>query len=124
MGESSTWHRSFNHYAYGAVAGWLYRTVAGLSPAAPGYREILFAPRPGGGLTSAAAVVQTPYGAASIAWSSDGAAFVVDVVVPAGTTARFAAPPDWSTGASDERLGSGRHHLVLKKSESTSGEQR
>ncbi len=27
---------SFNHYAFGAVADWLHRTVAGLAPAAPG----------------------------------------------------------------------------------------
>ena len=27
---------SFNHYAYGAVAAWLYRTVAGIAPGAPG----------------------------------------------------------------------------------------
>jgi alpha-L-rhamnosidase len=33
---------SFNHYAYGAVGAWMYRTVAGLEldPAEPGYRHI------------------------------------------------------------------------------------
>ena len=31
---------SFNHYALGAVADWLHRSVAGLAPTAPGYREI------------------------------------------------------------------------------------
>ncbi|HEU4997819.1 MAG TPA: family 78 glycoside hydrolase catalytic domain, partial [Lapillicoccus sp.] len=40
---------SFNHYALGAVAGWLHRVVAGIAPAAPGYRVIRFRPRPGGG---------------------------------------------------------------------------
>ncbi len=32
---------SFNHYAYGAVIDWVYRTVAGLAPTleAPGYRR-------------------------------------------------------------------------------------
>ena len=30
---------SFNHYAFGAVADWLHRTVGGLAPAAPGYRK-------------------------------------------------------------------------------------
>ena len=51
---------SFNHYALGAVADWLHRVVAGLAPAAPGYREILFRPRPGGGLTSAAGRARDP----------------------------------------------------------------
>ncbi|AQX78781.1 hypothetical protein BWO91_01100 [Plantibacter flavus] len=44
---------SFNHYALGAVADWLHRTVAGLAPAAPGYRELRIAPRPIDGLDHA-----------------------------------------------------------------------
>ena len=40
---------SFNHYALGAVAAWLERTVGGLAPAEPGYRVIEVAPVPGGG---------------------------------------------------------------------------
>ena len=42
---------SFNHYALGAVADWLHRRVAGLAPAAPGYRGILVRPLPGRALT-------------------------------------------------------------------------
>ena len=37
---------SFNHYAFGAVADWMHRVVAGLAPAAPGYRRLRFAPQP------------------------------------------------------------------------------
>ena len=59
---------SFNHYALGAVADWMHRVIGGLAPAAPGYRRIRFAPRPGGGLTSASARQLTPYGEASISW--------------------------------------------------------
>ncbi|MGN6672952.1 MAG: family 78 glycoside hydrolase catalytic domain, partial [Thermomicrobiales bacterium] len=38
---------SFNHYALGAVADWLHRTVGGLAPAEPGYRRIEIRPQPG-----------------------------------------------------------------------------
>ena len=31
---------SFNHYALGAVADWMHRTVGGLAPAEPGYRRV------------------------------------------------------------------------------------
>ncbi|MDV6330369.1 family 78 glycoside hydrolase catalytic domain [Asticcacaulis sp. 201] len=31
---------SYNHYAYGAVCGFMYRRLAGLSPAAPGFRRL------------------------------------------------------------------------------------
>ncbi|MGM1063824.1 family 78 glycoside hydrolase catalytic domain [Saccharothrix sp. Mg75] len=78
---------SFNHYALGSVADWLHRTVAGLSPAAPGYRRIRVAPRPGGGLTAASAEHDTPYGRARVSWRREGAELTVEVVVPANTTA-------------------------------------
>ena len=42
---------SFNHYALGAVADWMHRTIGGLAPLEPGYAKVLVAPRPGGGLT-------------------------------------------------------------------------
>src|SRR5690606_18520101 len=48
---------SFNHYAYGAIGDWLYRTVAGIDsdPAAPGYQRFIIRPQPGGTLTWARA---------------------------------------------------------------------
>jgi len=65
---------SFNHYAYGAVGAWMYRSVAGLDldPDEPGYRHIIFRPRPGGSLTWAEAALETPYGCARIRWDRDG----------------------------------------------------
>jgi alpha-L-rhamnosidase len=35
---------SYNHYAYGAVAGYLYRRLAGIAPAGPGFRKIAVRP--------------------------------------------------------------------------------
>ena len=105
---------SFNHYAYGAVAAWLYQCVAGLRPMAPGYRTLDIAPRPGGGLTSAAASLTTPYGRASIAWSVSGTELTVDVSLPPGTTGWFSAPEGWRGTGEVGRLGSGNHRLVLQ----------
>jgi alpha-L-rhamnosidase len=62
---------SFNHYALGAVADWLHRTIAGLAPAEPGYRQLAIEPRPGGGLTHASARHRTPYGIAACERSHD-----------------------------------------------------
>jgi alpha-L-rhamnosidase len=97
---------SFNHYAFGAVADWLHRTVAGLAPAAPGYRRLAFRPQPGGGLTHARAGHQTPYGLAESACRIDGGTIEVEVTVPPNTTATVALP-----GRSDPpiEVGSGRH---------------
>jgi alpha-L-rhamnosidase len=35
---------SYNHYAFGAVVGFMYRRLAGIAPAAPGFRRIEIAP--------------------------------------------------------------------------------
>lgn len=83
---------SFNHYALGAVADWLHSTVAGLAPAAPGWRRLRVAPRPGGGLTHAAARHLTPYGPAEVAWRRSDGELRVDVTVPVGTTAEVHLP--------------------------------
>lgn len=83
---------SFNHYAFGAVADFLHRQVAGLAPAAPGYRELLVAPRPGGGLTEVEATHLTPYGPARVHWRRDGEQLIVDLTVPPSTTARVMLP--------------------------------
>lgn len=99
---------SFNHYALGAVADWLHRTVAGLAPDAPGYKRIRFAPIPGGGLTHAEASLATAYGTASISWDRTIDSLTVDVVVPPNTTAVLALP-----GVDEVELGSGAHSATV-----------
>jgi alpha-L-rhamnosidase len=123
MGATTVWERwdsmlpdgsinpgemtSFNHYAFGAVADFLHRRVAGLAPSAPGYRRIRIEPLPGGGLERASAELLTPYGPASSAWWLDDGRFVLDVVVPTGATATVVLP-----GAGrEEEVGSGRHRF-------------
>ena len=83
---------SFNHYAFGAVADWLHRTVAGLAPAAPGYRHLTIHPVPGTGLTQAAARHLTPYGEAAVAWRRDAGQLEVEATVPIGARATVALP--------------------------------
>jgi alpha-L-rhamnosidase len=106
---NSTGMTSLNHYALGAVATWLHRTVAGLAPAAPGYRRIRIAPQPGGGLTRASASHDTPLGRAQSTWElrADGE-FVLEVTVPEGATAEVLLPghPEGTVaevGAGDHR---------------------
>jgi alpha-L-rhamnosidase len=83
---------SFNHYALGAVADWLHRSVAGLAPAEPGYRRLVVRPLPGQRLEHAAAQHDTPYGRAEAGWRRVGSDVVVHALVPAGTTATIELP--------------------------------
>jgi len=123
MGATTVWERwdsmlpdgtvhpgtmtSFNHYALGAVADWMHRTVAGLAPAAPGYHRIRFAPRPGGGLSWAAAAHETPYGRAAISWKFVDDELELELEVPLGTTAELDLP-----GEPLRALGPGRHRVL------------
>jgi alpha-L-rhamnosidase len=107
---------SFNHYAYGAVGAWMYRTVAGLEldPAEPGYRHILFRPRPGGSLTWAEAKLQTARGEVAIRWETKENQLEVDIAVPPGAQATFDPPAGYQ--AAQTTWGPGSHRLTLRRS--------
>ncbi len=122
MGATTVWERwdsmlpdgsinpgemtSFNHYALGAVADWMHRVLGGLAPGAPGYRTVLVAPRPGGGITWARTAHRTPYGLAEVSWRRASGRLTLDVLVPTGTTALVTLP-----GAAPAPAGPGRHRF-------------
>jgi alpha-L-rhamnosidase len=112
---------SFNHYAYGAVAAWLMRGVAGIGPdeGGPGYERIRFAPTPGGNLNHACASLETPRGRATIAWRLRDDEMVVDLTVPPTAIGHFEVPTgfinDGSPAEGTMTLGSGTHSLVLAR---------
>jgi alpha-L-rhamnosidase len=91
---------SFNHYAYGSVIGWFYDTIAGLQPLpeAPGWKKFRIAPIPGGGLTHAAATLQTPYGPATSSWRIEAGRMRLTVRIPANTRAEIVLPAATATG--------------------------
>jgi alpha-L-rhamnosidase len=85
---------SFNHYAYGAIGDWMYRTVAGIDTYedGPGYHHSRIAPHPGGGLTHAGAGLETGYGRLSCNWELKNDSLLIDVVIPANTSSTFYIP--------------------------------
>jgi alpha-L-rhamnosidase len=112
---------SFNHYAYGAMIDWVYRTVAGLEPAEPGYRTVRIAPRPAVGLDRAQASIQTRLGTLSISWTATEEAFEADVEIPFGSRALLDLPvtPESAVevddGGAAEELGAGRHRIHVTR---------
>ena len=124
MGATTTWERwdsmlpdgsinpgemtGFNHYALGAIADWLYRHVAGLNAEAPGFRVARIAPRPGGGLGSAGARHQTPYGPLEVRWSTEEGGVMIDFTVPVGVTAILDLP-----GTPQREFTHGTHSIEL-----------
>jgi alpha-L-rhamnosidase len=85
---------SFNHYSLGSVGEWLFDTVAGigLDPNTPAYKHIIIRPRPGGGLTYAKAEFQSIHGKILSDWKISGGRFMLNVAIPANTTAEVFLP--------------------------------
>ncbi len=85
---------SFNHYAYGAIGDWMYKTVTGIQPdpAAPGYKQFRIQPRPGGGLTHANAEFKSLYGTIASKWKLADGKLKLEVTVPANTSAKIILP--------------------------------
>ncbi len=99
---------SFNHYAYGAIGDWMYRTVAGLQEAAPGYKEILIAPKPGGKLTNASSELKTNYGLVKSSWRIESGIFKLSVQIPTNTTATLVLPQAASANVTEHGVGIGK----------------
>ncbi|UYO96594.1 glycoside hydrolase family 78 protein [Microbacterium sp. M28] len=97
---------SFNHYALGAIADWLHRSLAGLAPAEPGYARLHIEPQPLQGFDFAEATHLTPYGQARVRWDRDGDEIVVQLVVPANTDADVVLPD-----GQRHTVGSGAHRF-------------
>jgi alpha-L-rhamnosidase len=87
-------HDSLNHYAKGAVVSFLHRYVAGLAPIEPAYRRFQIRPTPGGGITWAEAVHESPYGRIDVKWHLVNGRLQLDLTVPPGTSADVTLPDE------------------------------
>jgi alpha-L-rhamnosidase len=130
---------SFNHYAYGAIGDWMYRTIAGINTFddLPGYKHSFIQPHIGGGLSFASASLQTVYGKLSSGWKVEDDKILYDVEIPPNTTSILTLPLtnaedvtengkpvqavteikayQRQTGDLELELGSGVYHFAVKK---------
>jgi len=130
---------SFNHYAYGAIGDWMYRVITGLDTYedGAGYKHIKIQPHIGGGLTMAAADLQTYYGKLSSSWKLENEGLKLEVEIPVNTMADIFVPAnsagtieesgkpisqntDLKVGAAENgwvkvTVGSGKYLFVVKK---------
>lgn len=91
---SSVSMTSFNHYAYGAVADWLYGICAGINslPDGAGYKHIALAPKPSKNLGFVNCRIKTVSGEVISNWYYSGEFIHYEFSVPAGTVAELTLP--------------------------------
>jgi alpha-L-rhamnosidase len=83
---------SYNHYAYGAVADWIYRYAAGIdaAPMDAGFHTIALHPTFDSRLGSLDFTYQSSYGPIKSSWSSAGKKVTWKVTIPPNATGKLA----------------------------------
>ena len=71
----------------GNIAAWHTEALAGIRPAAPGFKKILIKPAFVGNLTWVKAQHNSPYGRIVSQWKRENGRLTMDVTIPANTSA-------------------------------------
>ncbi len=103
QGFVETGMNSLNHYAYGAVGDWMYRTVAGIDLDMSG-PSLQLAPHPDPRLGHCRAALDSPLGRIESSWRYDGDQVHYELIVPEGIEATHTRP-----GVEATTLQPGRH---------------
>lgn len=87
----STEMNSFNHYAYGAVAAWMYGVMAGINydEINPGYKSVIIKPVPDDRIDWVKASLETRCGLVESQWKHEDGKVVYNITVPEGVTAKI-----------------------------------
>ncbi len=80
----STDMNSFNHYAYGSVADWIYESAAGIRPELPGFEKALIMPDPDPRMGWLDVQIETRHGKIRSAWicTEDGVRYEITAEMP------------------------------------------
>lgn len=97
---------SLNQYAFASIGDWMHKKLCGLEILEPGYKKSRIAPMPIKGIPYMKASIQTVYGELSCSVECKNNKFVVDIRVPANTTAIMQLPDK----AEEITVGSGDYH--------------
>lgn len=91
---------SYNHYAFGAVVGFFYRRLAGIAPAAAGFRRVAVRPLWLPAVGRVAARFESPTGLIATATDGDAKGLTrLSLTVPTNTVAEVELPArEWREG--------------------------
>ncbi len=79
---------SFNHYAYGAVADWIYAVCGGINPveSAPGYEKVLISPVSDDRIDWLKVELETAHGRIKSYWKHQNGKVVYEITTPVAAT--------------------------------------
>jgi alpha-L-rhamnosidase len=84
---------SFNHYALGAVAGFMFRRIAGIDPVEPGFRRFRFDPVYDPRMPTGGGRYESRSGPIATKWQQgSGGGFSVEISVPANARCTLCLP--------------------------------
>ena len=97
---SGTEMNSLNHYAYGSIAEWMYRDMAGIRPTeeGPGFRKAVIAPQPDYRIPRVSCTLRSAAGLYRVEWQLEGRKFTLRVTVPFDSQARVVLPDTQAGG--------------------------
>ena len=100
---------SFNHYAYGSVAQWMFECAAGIrhDEQDAGFGRIVFKPLTDTRLGYVKASIETVHGVCASEWRETDGAYTYTFTVPEGVTATVILP-----GKTAE-IGAGTHSFTV-----------
>jgi alpha-L-rhamnosidase len=86
---------SNNHFMLGHIMEWFYRGLVGIEQAdsSIGLKQLVISPRVVGDVTWVKGNHETPYGIAKSEWKKRGKKFVLNVSIPANSSALIKLPP-------------------------------
>ncbi len=83
---------SFSHYAFGSVCEWMFAVMAGIDNAEAGFKKILIKPQPNKIIQYVNSHYTSLYGRIESSWKIRDNDLVLDVTIPANTTAELHLP--------------------------------
>ena len=77
---------SFNHYAYGSVADWVYEEACGIKPLEAGFEKAIIAPKPTDKLDHLSASIETRHGKIVSKWYHENGKIKYEIETPVKST--------------------------------------
>lgn len=100
---------SYNHYAFGSVCDWIYRTIGGIRCEEPGYRRFTIRPDPDDTLRWAVCRYESVYGTIVSDWRREAGQFTLRAEIPCNTAAQVVMPD-----GSRYEVGAGSYTFVCR----------